>query len=483
MNPMDMAATELSRRVAARAIRPSEIMAAYLDRLAAVNGTVNAIVSPRDPDTLMAEARAMDDAPRRGWLHGLPFAVKDLVAVRGLRTTYGSPLHRDNVPAHDDLLAARLRAAGAIFTGKTNTPEWGHGSHSFNPLFGVTRNPYDPTRSAGGSSGGAAAALAARLVPAADGSDMMGSLRNPAAFCNIYGFRPSYGLVPGDAEGDTFLTTLATDGPMARNVEDLAHLLDVLAGANPDVPFGRPAGNFAARLGGDADGRARGLRIGWLGDWGGAYPCEPGILDLCEAGLGVLEGLGAHVEMLPPPFPAEELWTAWIHLRGFLNAGAKAALAADPELFAQLKPETQWEIASGQKVSAAEVYAASVVRSRWYATAAALLRRFDVLAMPAAQVWPFPAEWRWPQSINGCAMDTYHRWMEVVVPVSLIGLPALAVPCGFGPNRLPTGLQLIGPAGGDAAVLAVGELYHRATDWPSHRPPLDETGTTGSRTH
>ncbi|MBB3771211.1 amidase [Angulomicrobium tetraedrale] len=471
MHLMDLTATELSRLIATRAISPSETMAAYLERLPAVNGAINAIVSPCDPDALMSQARAMDDAPRRGWLHGLPFAVKDLVAVRGVRTTYGSPLHRDNVPEYDDLLAARLRAAGAIFTGKTNTPEWGHGSHSFNPVFGVTRNPYDTTRSAGGSSGGAAAALAARLVPVADGSDMMGSLRNPAAFCNVYGFRPSYGRVPGDADGDTFLATLATDGPMARTVEDLARLLDVLAGENPQVPFGRPAGDFAGQLKRDGRRDLRGLRVGWLGDWGGAYGCEPGILDLCEEGLGVLESLGARVERLAPPFPAEDLWTAWIHLRGFLNAGAKGAQAADPAVFAQLKPETQWEIRTGQAVSAAQVYAASVVRSRWYATAANLFRRFDILAMPAAQVWPFPAEWRWPQAINGRAMDTYHRWMEVVVPVSLLGLPSLAVPCGFGPGGLPTGMQLIGPDGGDEAVLAVGAHYHRATDWPARRPP------------
>ncbi|MBS7538850.1 amidase [Ancylobacter lacus] len=470
---MDLTATELSRLVAARAVKPSEIMAAHLERLAAANGAVNAIVSPRDPDDLMAEARALDDAAPRGWLHGLPLAVKDLVAVRGLRTTYGSPLHRDHVPEADDLLAARLRAAGAIFVGKTNTPEWGHGSHSFNPVFGATRNPYDTTRSAGGSSGGAAAALAARLVPVADGSDMMGSLRNPAAFCNIYGFRPSYGLVPGDAEGDTFLATLATDGPMGRTVEDVARLLEVIAGENPEVPFGRPGATFADRLEIDPSG----LRVGWLGDWGGAYRCEPGILDRCAAGLGVLESLGAHIDPVKPPIPAEELWQAWLHLRGFLNAGSKGALWDDPQRRALLKPETQWEIESGRTVTTAQLYAASVVRSRWYAAAAELFRRYDVLVMPAAQVWPFPVEWRWPQTINGHAMDTYHRWMEVVVPVSLIGLPSLAVPCGFGPAGLPTGMQIIGPAGADARVLAVGEQYHRATGWPQKKrpPPVDAT--------
>ena len=462
----ELSASELARLVAAREVKPSEVIAAHLKRIAAVNGAVNAVVSLRDEDVLMAEARAADAVPARGWLHGLPVAVKDLVAVKGLRTTYGSPLFADHLPLADDLVAARMRAAGAIFIGKTNTPEWGHGSHSFNPVFGVTRNPYDLTRSAGGSSGGAAAGLAARMVPLADGSDMMGSLRNPAAFCNVYGFRPSYGRVPGDAVGDTFMATMATEGPMARTVEDVARFLGVLAGENPAVPFGLPGGDFT----GDP-AEMRGLRIGYLGDWGGAYACEPGILDLCRAGLQVLEDQGAMVEEVAPPFPAERLWQAWLTLRAFLNAGAKGAMRDDPAKWAQLKPETQWEIEQGLTVTAAQVYEASAIRSRWYARAARLFDRFDAMVLPATQVWPFPAEWRWPQAINGRQMDTYHRWMEVVVPVSLLGLPSLAVPCGFGQQGLPMGMQIIGRFGADARVLAIGEAYHRATDWPGRRPP------------
>ena len=463
----DLNASDLARKIAARQVSPVEVMATCLARIAEANGAVNAVVSLRDTEALMAEARAAEAAPAQGWLHGIPFAVKDLVAVKGLRSTYGSPLFADFVPAADDLVAARLRAAGAIFIGKTNTPEWGHGSHSFNPLFGVTRNPYDLTRTAGGSSGGAAAALAARMVPVADGSDMMGSLRNPAAFCNIYGFRPTWGLVPGDAVGDTFLATLATEGPMGRTVEDVARLLTVLAGENPEVPFGRAAEDYASQLHTDL----RGKRIGWLGDWGGAYPCEPGILAQCEAGLRVLEDQGAVVEPLAPPFPAEKLWEAWVTLRAMLNAGAKGMWRDDPAKWALLKPETQWEIEQGMRLSAAAVHAASGVRSRWYARAAKLFRQYDALVMPAAQVWPFAADWRWPETINGRAMDSYHRWMEVVVPVSLIGLPSLAVPCGFGPQGLPMGMQIIGPTGADARILAVGQCYHQATDWPGQRPP------------
>ncbi len=464
---LEWSATELSRAIHSRKVAPSEVMTAWLAQVAAVNGAVNALVSLRDPDDLMAEARALDDVAPEGWLHGIPFAVKDLVATKGLRTTWGSPIHADHVPLADDILAARMRGAGAIFAAKTNVPEWGQGSHSFNPVFGVTRNPYDLTRSAGGSSGGAAVALAMRMAWVADGSDMMGSLRNPAGFCNVYGLRPTWGLVPVDAEGDTYLSTLATEGPMARTIEDLARLLQVQAAENPENPFPRALPDLLTGL----DRGVKGLRVGWLGDWGGAYPMEPGILAACEAGLAVLEGLGAVVEPLPPPFPATDLWSAWVTLRAMLSAGGKRALAEDPAKRALTKPETLWEIELGMGLIAQAVYDASVIRSRWHADAARLFNRYDAIVLPTAQVWPFPADWRWPQAINGQKMDTYHRWMEVVVPASLIGLPALSVPVGFSDQGLPSGMQIIGRSGDDAGVLAIGQAYHRATGWPQRRPP------------
>ncbi|MFM7446623.1 MAG: amidase, partial [Tabrizicola sp.] len=440
---LDWSASDLSRAIYARKVAPSEVMAAWLAQVAAVNAPLNALVSQRDPDQLMAEARALDDKPPAGWLHGIPFAVKDLVATGGLRTTWGSPLFADHVPVKDDLVAARLRASGAVIAAKTNVPEWGQGSHSFNPVFGVTRNPYDLSRSAGGSSGGAAVALATRMAWVADGSDMMGSLRNPAAFCNVYGFRPTWGLVPQDAEGDTYLSTLSTEGPMARTIEDVARLLLVLAGENPETPFPRTVPDVLTGL----DRGVKGVRIGWLADRGGAYRMEPGILDACTSGLAVLEKLGAKVTPLPPPFPAEKLWSAWVTLRAMLNAGGKRALAEDPAKRALTKPETIWEIEQGQNLSAQAIYDASVLRSRWYAHAARLFDRFDAVVLPSAQVWPFPADWRWPQAINGQPMDTYHRWMEVVVPASLIGLPALSVPVGFSDTGLPMGMQIIGRSG------------------------------------
>ena len=259
----------------------SDLMRATLDRIAAVNGQVNAIVALRDETDLMAEARAMDDAPRRGALHGLPIAIKDLVNVAGIASTQGSPLLRDNIPASDDEVAARLRAAGAIVIGKTNTPEFGLGSHTFNPVYGATRNPYDLSRSCGGSSGGAAVALATGMVALADGSDMMGSLRNPAAWNNVYGFRPSWGRVPSEPVGDLFLHHLSTLGPMARDPQDLGLLLDVMSGPDPRQPLSVSSAPVSPVQARDLNG----LRIGWLGDWGGAFAMEGGILDQCRTAL------------------------------------------------------------------------------------------------------------------------------------------------------------------------------------------------------
>jgi amidase len=463
----EMGAVALRAAMDGGRVSAADLMASTLERIGRINPALNAIVALRDADALMAEARAADGVPAeaRGPLHGLPMAVKDLVGVAGIRSTWGSPILAGNVPSQDDMLAARLRGAGAILIGKTNTPEFGLGSHSTNPVYGVTATPYDLARTAGGSSGGAAAALAARLVALADGSDMMGSLRNPAAFCNVYGFRPTWGRVPVDPVGDTFLHQLATDGPMARTIEDLALLLEVLAVPDARLPHGRPAEPFRAAL----DVAPGPLRIGWLGDWGGAYPMEDGILSLCSNALAGFPD--AVVEDVAPPIDAARLWQSWITLRSWAVAARLGIFHADPAKRALLKPAAIWEIERGLALGAMDVHRASVIRSEWNAVAAGLFRRFDLLALPSAQVWPFPKGWDWPKSIQGHEMDTYHRWMEVVVPASLLGLPALAVPVGFGDAGLPMGVQLIGPRGADAAVLRAGQVWHGATDWPGRMPP------------
>ncbi|WP_102225148.1 amidase [Acidimangrovimonas sediminis] len=467
----DLGASALARMIAAGETSAAEVMQAHLDRIGAVNGQVNAIVSLGDPDTLMAEARAADQAPRKGWLHGLPLAVKDLQLTAGIRSTMGSPIFADHVPEKDGMLSHRLRAEGAILIGKTNVPEYGLGSQSSNPVFGATATPYDLSRTSGGSSGGAASALAARMLPVADGSDMMGSLRNPAAFCNVYGMRPSYGLVPKDPEGDSFLHQLSTDGPMARNVEDLARLLETLARPDPRLPHGRAWEPFAE----DLDRDPRGLRIGWLGDWGGAFPMEPGILETCRSALEIMADLGCIVEEVAPPFDASALWQSWITLRSWAVATNLSVHHADPRRRDLLKPEAVWETERGLALSAMEVHRASVTRSAWFSRAAELFGSYDVLVLPTAQIWPFDKNVLWPKAIGAAEMDTYHRWMEVVVPASLIGLPAISVPAGFGTDGpgagLPMGMQLIGPRGADRALLRLAQAWHHATDWPAVRPP------------
>ncbi|WP_204114017.1 amidase [Shimia biformata] len=442
------------------------LMVATLERIGEANPHVNAIVSLQDEATLIEAARAADRGPRGGLLHGLPMAVKDLEDVAGLPVSMGSPLFAGTVSAKDGLIAERLRAAGAIFIGKTNTPEFGLGSHSFNPVHGVTRNPYDLTRSAGGSSGGAAAALATGMVALADGSDMMGSLRNPAAFCNVYGFRPSWGVVPRDTDSETFLQQLSTCGPMARSPADMALLMQVIGGPNPLVPHNAPAIDW--RL---PEVPMKGLRIGWLGDWGGVLPVEGGILDQCRTGLDVFAGAGARVDDLDAPFSAAAIWDSWITLRSWAVAGELGEAMADPTRRDKLKPEAQWEAERGLGFTATDIHKAGAIRSQWFTAAARLFDSYDALVLPSAQVWPFPAEWHWPKEINGTTMDTYHRWMEVVVPASLLGLPVVNLPCGFGANGLPMGMQLIGRKGDDRRLMAMAQSYHEATLWPQQTPP------------
>ncbi len=463
MNLSQTSATDLLGALAQRSISAGEVMRATLDRIAEVNGRVNAIVALRDEEALMAEAVALDTGPIRGPLHGLPIAVKDLVNVAGVVSTQGSPLFKDHVPQSDDLIAARMRAAGAILIGKTNSPEFGLGSHTFNPVYGATRNPYDPARSCGGSSGGAAVALATGMVALADGSDMMGSLRNPAAWNNVYGFRPSWGRVPSEPVGDSYLHQLSTLGPMARIPEDIGILLDVISGPDSRMPLSLDVDDVSPVSKADL----KGMRIGWLGDWGGAFPYEAGISELCENALDVFAQLGARIESVAPPFDAERIWDSWITLRSWSVATGLEALS---DRKASLKDSAQWELERGLALSAMDVHHASVTRSEWFRQAAALFESYDALVLPAAQVWPFDIDQPYPTEVAGQVMDTYHRWMQVVTPVSLLGLPCLAVPAGFGAQGLPMGLQLFGPRGSDARMLAVGAAYHEATCWPQKRP-------------
>ena len=464
MNITELSATALATAIHARAVSCREVMSAYLVRIGDVNPTHNALVSLRDGDELLREADVRDTELARGgpvgWMHGMPQAIKDLALTAGLRTTFGSPLLRDFIPHEDGLMVRRMKAAGCIVIGKSNTPEFGLGAHTFNEVFGVTRNAFDPGKSAGGSSGGAAVALATRMLPVADGSDFMGSLRNPAGWNNVFGLRPSQGRVPSFPAPDVWVAQLGTEGPMGRSVEDLARLLDVQAGPDARVPLSlAPHASFADGL---RDVEASHATIGWLGDLQGYLSVEPGILDGCEQALQRLQGIGCAVEPLRLGHPPEAVWQAWLVWRHWLVAARIAPFLANPSGRASIKPEALWEHDQAAGLTAAQVLQASAQRSAFYQHLLTLFERFDVLALPCAQVWPFDAGLRWPTHIDGREMDTYHRWMEVVIYATFAGLPCISVPAGFNAVGLPMGLQLIGRPQGDLALLRLAHAYEQA---------------------
>jgi amidase len=467
-----MDAVDLAAAIRARRVSCVEVMRAYLDHIERLNPQVNAIVALQDGAALLAQARERDDALARGEavgpLHGFPFAVKDLSPVKGMPMTMGSRILADFIPPADSIMVERLRGAGAILIGKTNVPEFGLGSHTYNAVYGPTRNAYDQTRSAGGSSGGAAVALALRMLPVADGSDYGGSLRNPAGWNNICGFRTSIGLVPPDAR-DAWLPSMGVAGPMARNVADLALLLSVQAGHDARAPLSMPGDG--TRFAGNLQRDFTGTRIAWGGDFKGYLPYEPGVLDLCRQALGTFEALGCIVEEAQPDYSLEAVWRAWLTLRAWQSGSALLAHYEDPARRALMKPEAVFEVESGRKLSAFDVTAASVVRTEWYHAVRRFFERYDHFVLPTAQLFPFPVDLHWPREIAGRKMETYHEWMKGVLPVTMAGCPALAVPAGFNPGGLPMGLQIVGPNQADLACLQLASAYDAATNWAARRLP------------
>ncbi len=464
----------LSHAIKTRQVSCVGVMNAYLDHIDALNPKVNAIVSRQDRGLLIAEAKARDEelarGKHRGWMHGFPQAIKDLTATKGIRTTQGSPIFKDFVPAADAIMVERIREAGGIIIGKTNTPEFGLGSNTYNDVFGRTLNSYDQSKSSGGSSGGAGVSVALRMLPVADGSDHGGSLRNPAAWNNVFGFRTSYGRVP--AQGlDVFYAWMGVQGPMARTVPDLAMLLSVQAGHDPRQPLSnrQDPSQFIEPLKRDF----RGTRIAWGGDYGGYLPFEPGVIELCKAALKSFEAIGCVVEEAWPDYPIEKVWQNWRTLRAWQAGSALKDLYNDPAKRALMKPEAQFEVESGLKLSAYDVFDASAVRSAWYQAVRAFFERYDYLLLPSGQVFAFDATVDWPKQIAGKTMDTYHRWMEVMIPVTMSSCPALTVPCGFNDRGLAMGIQIVGPNHGELACLQLAHAYDQATRWVEKRsPPL-----------
>lgn len=470
----NMSALALSKAIHSKQVSCREVMLAFLNQIETHNPASNAIVSLAPQEALLAQTDERDAQLARGqsmgWMHGLPQAVKDLADVAGFRTSQGSPLTPPNLTGKDGLMAARMRAAGCIMIGKTNTPEFGLGSHTFNEVFGATRNAWDPTKTAGGSSGGAAVALAQRMLPVADGSDFMGSLRNPAGWNHVFGMRPSQGRVPKPSAPDLFIAQLGTEGPMARTVSDLAMLLSTQAGYDARAPLSihESGAAFAQSL----DANMNGKRVSWLGNLNDYLPMAPGILEVCQSALKVLETAGCRVDTSSLAMKPVEIWDAWLVWRKALagpSAGAYAHLSNWRE---KVKPEAQWEYDQSLDLTGTQLMQASATRTRFYQSMLTLFESFDVLAIPTAQVWPFDVKERWPQNIAGRSMDTYHRWMEVVIYATFAGLPAVSVPAGFNAQGLPMGLQLIGKPQGDFELLQVAYAYEQAAqDLIQKRPP------------
>lgn len=472
-------ACALSQAIHQRSVTCVEVMQAYLARIHRLNPTFNAVVNLKPDAEILAMAQVCDDelaaGQSRGWMHGFPLAIKDTGHAIGFPTTFGSSLLKSAVATQDNLMTARMKSAGGIVIGKTNMPELGLGSHTFNTLFGATLNAWDTSVSAGGSSGGAAVALAQHMLPIADGSDFMGSLRNPAAWNNVFGMRPSQGRVPFSPAADVWLDQLGTEGPMARTMRDLVALLSTQAGYDSRTPLAiaEPAGSFPSKL--EAADLSK-VRIGWLGDLRGHLAMEEGLIDACENALHLMQLDGAQVTKMPPNFDPAQVWESWLVWRAALVGSKVAGLLDLPNSAGQIKPEALWEHAQLQGMSAQKWMQASKSRTAFHAKMVALLEEVDVLALPVTQVWPFPIAQRWPTDIAGRHMDTYHRWMEVTIYATLAGLPAISLPAGFDKSgRWPTGLQLIGRPGGDAALLQIGLAYEKLIPhWLNRRPSEPE---------
>ncbi len=462
-------AVDLARAVAAREVSAVEVMEAHLARIARVNPTLNAIVTLL-PDDARRGAEAADAALARGEpvgpLHGLPVAHKDLTPTRGIRTTFGSPIFRDFVPPDDALIVERLRAAGAITVGKTNTPEFGAGSQTFNAVFGATRNPYDLSKTCGGSSGGAAVALATGMVPLADGSDLGGSLRNPAGFCNVVGFRPSPGRVPiWPSQAAWF--PLGVQGPMARSVADAALMLSVIAGPDPRAAISLPEPGSAFRPPLDRD--PAGTVVAWSRDLGG-LPVDPRVTAVVETGRATLERLGCRVEDAEPDMTgAAEVFQAWRAWYFELCYGALLDEHRD-----EMKDTVIWNIEEGRRLAGPRLGEAMRAWTALLDRVRRFLERYEYLVLPVSQVPPFAVEQPYPTEIDGAPMATYLDWMRSCSDISVLGLPAIAVPCGFTGDGLPVGLQIVGRQHDDLGVLQLAHAFEQATGAGRRRPRLDE---------
>jgi amidase len=462
-----LTATEMARRLRARDLSAREVMEAHLVQIEQLNPTVNAIPTLL-PERAMDGAAAADEALARGGrigpLHGLPVAHKDLVLTKGIRTTFGSPILKDFVPDVDAPLVERLRSAGAIAIGKTNTPEFGAGSQTYNEVFGETLNPYDLTKTCGGSSGGAAVALACGMLPIADGSDMGGSLRNPASFCNVVGLRPSPGRVPSWPEHLAWFP-LSVAGPMGRTVQDAALLLSAMAGPDPRSPISipEPGSRFALPL----NRVFKSVRVAWSRDLG-RLPVDPRVTAVLEGQRHVFESIGCTVQDAEPDLTdADEVFHVLRAWRAEVGLGRMLQTRRG-----QLKETLIWNIEEGLKLTGPQIGRAERRRTELYHRAREFMERYEYLVLPVSQVPPFDVKQRYVTEINGVKMESYIDWMKSCSRITVTGHPAISVPCGFTPEGLPVGLQIVGRHQDDWGVLQLAHAFEQATEFWKQRPSV-----------
>ncbi|HKU35034.1 MAG TPA: amidase [Paenarthrobacter sp.] len=472
----ELSAVELTAAIRTKQISAREALAEHLQRIEDINPAINAVVT-LDPEGAQSLAHQADQLTASGGalppLHGLPLTHKDTNNTAGMRTTQGSLALRDFVPDADDLIIARLKAAGVVTTGKSNVPEFGAGSHTFNDLFGTTTNPYAPTLSAGGSSGGVAAVVASRIQALGDGSDMGGSLRIPASFCNVVGFRPSTAVIPMPSDVNAY-AWLGRTGPMARTVEDIALFMSVTAGPDARVPH--PAGLDPDVFRSSLEADLRGVRIGWSRDFGIGVPVEREIVEHLERQLSVFEDLGAIVEEATPDFSEADLVFGNMRAMDFA-AGLGPILERSGDV---IKPEVHWNVNKGLALTARDLIETAAARTRLERSVQEFFGRYDLFASPCAQVLPFDASLRYPASVAGVASETYLDWMRSACVLSATGLPVLSVPAGFSSAGLPIGLQLASNHYTDMQLLRWGRAFEQQTGYAAVAPSVTAALTTAS---
>ena len=468
----NLSVEEIQNNIKSREISIKEVIEYYLDKIDKFNPDLNAIVLQKDRELIIQEAINKDNAKEIDKpLNGLPVAIKDLTDVVGFKTTYGFPGSKNNQPKKNSLFVNRLIDKGAIIIGKTNTAELGVGGHTINRLFGPTSNAYDLSKSAAGSSGGASSAVASGLLPFADGTDQMGSCRGPAAYANIYGFRPTPGLIAADRQGQNLdIPILTTPGCFARNPRDMSILLDEIVGRNPVDKFSFDLDSSFKKQK-ISEKEFSSFKIGWLSNMNGDYIVEKDILEICEAKLKDLEKINLKIETLKPKINTNILWKSWTSLRS--KSIYEDTLAMNISDISTMTYQAIWEYNKGKEITSEELQLALDQKQKCLNQINLIFEKFDFLVLPSAQIFPFDKNLQFPKNINGKTLDTYHRWLEVFILSSLLELPSITIPVGFNKDDMPMGMQIVGKNKDDLKLFSFASKYEDIFNFSKIKPNLN----------